>query len=274
MSTPPITTWDNLNKTYDHLFSTGKRWLFRGQRDAGLPLKPSLERALHRFGLPFNKLRSGEDFLLRQFKRNFHRYSLYMPSDHDKAEWLALMQHHGVPTRLLDWTYSFHIALFFAIEFARVDSTCGVWAVDNDFLVEILKIELRDKFSKEENDLYDEGGDKDHRILNKLFDGEADIVLPMNPLRLNERLAIQQGIFLFSQSKTQPFHKTFELMRIKNPDAFQKLEIVCSQKFLLTALRMLQSINIWRVSLFPGLDGFCQSFENQLPMQNLRSYLK
>ncbi len=274
MSATAITTWDELNETYFKLFSSGKRWLFRGQRDAGLPLKPSLERALDRFEFPFDTLRSGEDFFLRQFKRNFHRYSLYLPSDHDKAEWLALMQHHGVPTRLLDWTYSFHVALFFAIEFAQADSTCGVWAVDNDFLVDILKGELRAKFTKEERDIYEGGGDKDHRILNKLFDGEADVVLPMNPSSLNERLAVQQGIFLFSQSKNQPFRTIFELMRSKQPHAFHKLEIVCSQEFLRTALRMLQSINIWRVSLFPGLDGFSQSFENQLPLHNLRSYLK
>src|SRR5438093_2893211 len=43
-------------------------------------------------------------------------------------EWLALMQHYGAPTRLLDFTYSFWIALFFAFEEAEND--CSVVALD------------------------------------------------------------------------------------------------------------------------------------------------
>jgi FRG domain-containing protein len=268
----PITTWDGVNKAYVEL--SGRRWLFRGQEDAGWGLKPSLERVLERFELPIDELREYESLLLREFKRHFHRYSLYVPPDDDDAEWLTMMQHHGAPTRLLDWTYSFHVALFFAVESAKAKSTCAIWAVDNDFLVEIEKDEVRKKFSKEERRIYDGGGDKDPRILKKFLYGDASIILPMNSLRLNERLTIQQGAFLFSQSLTEPFSMTFERLRKKKPDAFRKLEIVCSKELLVAALWALRSVNIGRVSLFPGLDGFSQSFKNLPPLTNLWRYLR
>ncbi|MFZ3213575.1 MAG: FRG domain-containing protein [Terriglobales bacterium] len=219
-----------------------------------------------------------ERFFLRYFKRNFHRYSSYLPGENDDAEWLALMQHHGAPTRLLDWTYSFHVALFFAVESAWIGPKCAIWAVDNDFLQKMLRRELQTKFSKEERKIY-EGEiygrrDKDPRILNKLLRGEANIILGLNAWSLNERLLVQQGVFLFSQSKTEPFATTFEQLWKREPDAFRKIDIVCSKQFLEKALRTLQSINIWRVSLFPGLDGFTQSFENQLPLKYLQTYVK
>jgi len=266
--TKTIKTWPALSDTYGKLASTGQRWLYRGQ-GADFPLKPSLERALERFDLPIGELRQHEDRLLRHFKRNFHRYSSYLPSDSDKAEWLALMQHHGAPTRLMDWTYSFHIALFFAVESVKVGSTCVVWVVDNGFL----RSEMLGGLSKSERAIYDKN-DKDPKVLNQLLEGEARAIVPMNPSRLNERLAVQQGIFLASRCTTESFDTTFERMRMKEPKAFWKLEIVCSKKLLVAALNSLHSINIGHVSLFPGLDGFCQSFKNLLPLPNLWNYLR
>jgi hypothetical protein len=265
-----ITTWEELDQKYRDLFSTGKRWLFRGQRITNWDLQPSLERALDRFKfLPPKPMKSYQDFFLRQFKRNFHRYSLYLPSDDNNAEWLALMQHHGAPTRLLDWTYSFHIALFFAIESANVGDRCAVWVVDNDFLRNHMLARLSDS----ERALYDENA-KVPLILNKLLAVEEETIVGINPFKLNERLAIQQGVFLVSRCTTKSFMTTFKGLRRKRPDAFHKIEILCTKELLVDALRMLQSVNVWRVSLFPGLDGFCQSFENQLPLNNLQSYLK
>jgi hypothetical protein len=50
---------------------------------------------------------------VREFQRHFHRYTDVLVAPEDLTRWLALMQHHGAPTRFLDCSYSFWVALFF-----------------------------------------------------------------------------------------------------------------------------------------------------------------
>ena len=62
----------------------------------------------------------------RQFRRAFHHYADNIPRPDDAMEWLSLMQHHGAPTRLLDFTWSPYVAAFFALYRATADA--AVWA--------------------------------------------------------------------------------------------------------------------------------------------------
>ena len=74
---------------------------------------------------------------MRRFKRECHHHTGQLPKPADTMEWLSLMQHYGAPTRLLDWTYSFYAAVFFAVDGAAPASagnTCCVWAVNADWL--------------------------------------------------------------------------------------------------------------------------------------------
>ena len=70
--------------------------------------------------------------IIRIFKRKAHLYLDHVPRDDDDLQWLALMQHHGAPTRLLDFTWSPYIAAFFALEMATRDA--AVYAVDTGIL--------------------------------------------------------------------------------------------------------------------------------------------
>lgn len=74
-----------------------------------------------------------EEVLLADFKRGAHLHSVGHVDDDDRLGWLALMQHHGTPTRLLDWTISPYVALYFAVEPPFGQAAC-VWAIDLQML--------------------------------------------------------------------------------------------------------------------------------------------
>jgi len=88
----------------DCKFDNGPVW-FRGQTKKEYKLMPSLYRV---------KTLVSEMTLIKKFKQNA---SLLITNQYsDDFDWLFVMQHHGVPTRLLDWTESSLVALYFACE--------------------------------------------------------------------------------------------------------------------------------------------------------------
>ena len=105
-------------------------WTFRGQADAAWPLETSLTRYLRTFGGPSNGWRQRERHILHTFKRKAHVLLPETPEEGETLEWLALMQHHGAPTRLLDFSWSPYVAAFFALERATANAAIlarSVW---------------------------------------------------------------------------------------------------------------------------------------------------
>ncbi len=104
----PIKSWQKLHATLESMRDSG--WIFRGVSSPRHYLIPSIGRE-HVYG-PYKLAQ--ERRLFEEFKNravaliNDHRYSDW--------DWLAYAQHIGVPTRLLDWTVSPLVALYFALE--------------------------------------------------------------------------------------------------------------------------------------------------------------
>ena len=103
-------------------------WAFRGERDERWPLYSSLSRYLQNFGVARAAWPEQEGRILRVFKRKAHQFLERPPDWDDDFQWLALMQHHGAPTRLIDFTWSPYVAAFFALERTLADGV--VWAMN------------------------------------------------------------------------------------------------------------------------------------------------
>jgi hypothetical protein len=203
-----------------------------------------------------------------------------VPRDDDDLEWLALMQHHGSPTRLLDWTRSPHVAAFFAAQSSnsanpfittkpdkRVEPFV-IWAVDVDSVnaeaVAMLGL------PEDNNDL--SSRDNFRRIY---WDQPPDglyLVAAVQPHRMNERLTIQQGLFLCANHALFSFRSCLAALLLRagkehKPSAQWLHKLVVAPETRLDVLKALNKININSATLFPGLDGFCQSLYVNVQIQ-------
>jgi FRG domain len=201
-----------------------------------------------------------EKELFREFRRAYHDYAAHPPKPESVLEWLSLMQHHGAPTRLLDFTYSIYVAAYFAVETAT--ASAAVWAVRIDWALEESARSLR-AAGKRPSDLrklkvrFVEGTEQiiTPLLFQKRF---AKLACPVNAFRLNERLRIQKGLFLAPGSINCTFMENLTAMN-GHDDPKNVFRIVIPADQIRNMRAALFDMNITRRALFPGLDGYAQS---------------
>src|SRR5688500_1870834 len=103
-------------------------FVFRGQANSDWELVTSLERALQRSGTTVISLENTEYWMIHDFSNKYHLYANHAPKVANKFEWMALMQHYGGATRLLDFTESLYVAAYFSTLYATTDS--AIWAIN------------------------------------------------------------------------------------------------------------------------------------------------
>lgn len=237
--------------------------IFRGQSDAKWGLSSSFERTIN--GTDWDQDWPNTEFwLLREFKKKAGNYLAKIPDANDTLAWMSLMQHHGAPTRLIDFTHSFYIALYFAVVNAKDAS--AVWAIDPGFLYDV----SHSVFFLHKGHLRDEWEDQTYKATNEFFyrlfataSGMPNKEIPIGaaavePPELHQRIGSQQGIFVVQFNSEVSFIKNLEpFVEKEGRPIFRK--IIISARLREQCMAHLREMNITSETLFPGIDGYARS---------------
>ena len=186
--------------------------------------------------------------------RNFRKYAYGQAGTDTIWHWLALGQHRGLPTRLLDWTYSPFVALHFATQnLPLMDEDGSVWAFNfvnaNRFLPRrlkrILALEGSDTVTTEMLAKIGELRDFD-RLARTPF------VVFLEPPSLDPRIINQFALFALMSSPEATLNDWLE----RHPSLATRLVIPAALKWEIRD--KLDQANINERVLFPGLDGLSQ----------------
>jgi hypothetical protein len=192
-----------------------------------------------------------ESHLLRNFRKYAH--SSDVPRD-NHWNWLALARHHGLPTRLIDWTYSPLVAMHFATEHIEEYSCDGViWCVDFVRTAQLLPPRLRDALRAEGSDVFTTEMLAD--TVNDLSElehlSDEPFHLFFEPPALDERIVNQFALFsLLSRADA----RLTDWMATQ-PSLCRKVIVAARAKWEIRD--KLDQANITERMLYPGLDGLC-----------------
>lgn len=228
-------------------------WAFRGQSDASWPLMSSLSRRLLQNGVPPDQWRHREERAIRIFRRKAH---VYLPDksvlDND-LRCLAMMQHHGAPTRLLDFTKSPFVAAFFALEQATRDAavyalnTPWIWAEGPDFNPSL----TRDALDPRVPTNFDK-----YFAVNKL-----PVVWFGEPREMDSRLVAQSGLLVVPGV----LEKSLDVLLDEYARGQLLVErILIGPEVRAEAMHELYRMNITHATLFPDLEGLARSILYEL----------
>lgn len=268
--TQKINRWEQVVEWYDQNTISGEQWIFRGLKNSQWGFETSFERAIKSFNVNPAKhsLVKLEGGLIRRFIRQSHHYLAHLPEEENVLEWLALMQHYGAPTRLLDWTHSMFAALFFAVE--QADGECAVWALDHDWVIQKAKSLLPDNARKA---IESDRNIRKEDTFNQVFRRNPSIplVFPVKPYRFNDRLVIQQGTFLCPSDISISFEDnlTTILAQPGSRGKLVRLTIKNDAALRKDIIKNLNRMNMNAATLYPGLAGFAQSLRTLLVLPEI-----
>jgi hypothetical protein len=226
---------------------------FRGQANHKWRLSPSIERfisndAPHIVDSRIYNWQSLEHILFEQF----NQYSVPFMKSNDRnisdIDWLVHLQHHGMPTRLLDITSNPLCALFFAVENSRDDGVDGAVFF---FCVHSTPMYELDSVVQEEENI-------------------ANYFHCFYPRHINERISAQSGGFLLfpRPEKFDPFYELVtednEYVFTPDPNFDIKSKIRIPKEYKQKIRRDLARLGVSTRTIFPGLDGLSASIKQRV----------
>jgi hypothetical protein len=220
--------------------------VYRGEGRASNELTTSLQRLGGRFP-------DLERHLLRNFRKYAHRDAV---SKESVWHWLALAKHHGLPTRLLDWSHSPYVALHFATENpASYGEDGAVWAVDYVQASHHLPSALRQVLADEGSNTVT--ADMLDRVATSLAEldrlaPDEDFLVFYEPPSLDERITNQFAAFSFMSSAGA---RMDDFLR-DHAGLARRVVIPAALKW--EVRDKLDQANITERVLFPGLEGIAR----------------
>ncbi len=142
---------DSFATLHEAVQECGKKvMIYRGVKDVDYQLVPKVGRIAKFEKFSAEELLKEEQTILRLFKERAWA-TLSDAKSATNWEFLALAQHHGLPTRLLDWSRNPLVAAYFAVEEAHIgDSLIYAYKHDKfirtDIIVDPFKIKKFGKF--------------------------------------------------------------------------------------------------------------------------------
>ena len=252
---------------FDH-----RNWVFRGHSEDGWQIESSLARHLriHQKNILRTSFDARENDSIRKFAKSAHQFLSHLPESTDKLSWLAIMQHFGAPTRLIDFTYSPFVALYFAAIDAKPSIQFGEKLSDEvlnerykPYEVHAVHLKsIREQARKALNRQAGEPKPKDYFIGDEA-NQHHEFLGFFEGIRHNPRQIAQQGLFLVPSKidldvqkilsecpSSSQLHKDSSWIIFRFPGGRESYK------------RMIYSLinaNLTAESLFPGLEGVGRS---------------
>lgn len=224
-----------------------------------------------RFGLVPSAFREGwarfqEEQRFIHFRREARTRHPNCPRDHEDSAWLFLAQHFGLPTRLLDWSRSVLIALFFAVEVDLGPADPGLWVLrpgrlNGHFVGRATifsprsTVQANDQMAKSVHNVAD--GFSMRHMIAESANAElraTEAALALFPDEIDLRMQLQQSTFTV--------HGTAEpLEDMVEDDIVRMIRIPKENREAIRAT--LGALGIRRSTLFPDLDNLARDISDR-----------
>lgn len=215
---------------------------FRGQSNEAWTLKPSILRLFDGSNLTRSVANKIENNAIERFYSSVHIFMTNYNCDRHRTliDRLALLQHNSCPTRLLDWTMSPYVALYFASN-QEPDKNGAIW----HFNPAVIRGGQKDKY-----------GNKEFEI--KTDEKEPNLIYFIENSFHTERSFAQQSAFTICNDILRDHvDPIIDMLGEQSKHYFCKFIIPANKKY--DFLSQLHTMNITANSLFPGVDGLGKS---------------